>query len=162
MIADSVLQRTRRLLASKGIPDFEKTHLQVYCPSVLILLAWYIYLNVFHVRLLLPICHKHWMLHDIASKSYLFRCLGQCNQNNQSLIFLNLQVLGSESSFGAAAIPSTQFPREVTFTKWTIANSILWIEESLIKQIFATSIVDRKVADKTNNCKQYFGLEWCW
>ena len=29
VIADSVLQRTRRLLASKGIPDFEKTHLQV-------------------------------------------------------------------------------------------------------------------------------------
>merc|ERR1719430_2520005 len=30
VIADSVLQRTRRLLASKGIPDFEKTHLQVF------------------------------------------------------------------------------------------------------------------------------------
>jgi len=49
VIADSVLQRTRRLLASKGIADFEKTHLQVF---------------------------------------------------------------GSESSFGAAAIPATQFPRE--------------------------------------------------
>jgi hypothetical protein len=49
VIADSVLQRTRRLLANKGIPDFEKTHLQVF---------------------------------------------------------------GSESSFGAAAVPSTQFPRE--------------------------------------------------
>jgi len=49
VIADSVLQRTRRLFSNKGIPDFEKTHIQVF---------------------------------------------------------------GSESSFGAAAVPATQFPRE--------------------------------------------------
>ena len=29
VIAESVLQRTRRLLAAKGIADFEKTHVQV-------------------------------------------------------------------------------------------------------------------------------------
>ena len=29
VIAESVLQRSRRLLASKGLPDFEKTHVQV-------------------------------------------------------------------------------------------------------------------------------------